>query len=44
MIKNVGLIQKDNSPYSEIEEESEKSKDKEEEESKEKSESISEYY
>ena len=44
MIKNIGLIQKDNSPYSEIEEESEKSKDKEEEESKEKSESISEYY
>ena len=44
MIKNIGLIQKDNSPYSEIEEESEKNKDKEEEESKEKSESISEYY
>ena len=47
MIKNNELIQKDNSPYSEIEEESEKSKDKDKEnESKEKSESesISEYY
>ena len=45
MIKNVGLIQKDNSPYSEIEEESEKSKDKEKKsEEKSESESISEYY
>ena len=43
MIKNGNVILKDNSPYSEIEDE-EPEKNEEKEQSEEKSESISEYY